>query len=187
MSRWRYIHLQTCVLFLLVGAYKMAPTALLAAERQEDIFRDISNEIIRGIDLTGRPAVQVGKLGRSLRYFQRVYSQSSGEKLRIAIWPYDENELPIPKEIAEEYNDRLLAQLQRLAGGRYNFIARNTLKVLIKDMDSLGTLDASGGNPINALMEKAGDIHFLISGKIRRERAQIVLTYNVISFRECIF
>ena len=156
----------------------MAPTALLAVEKQTDVFRIIAHEIIRGVDQTGRPVEKAGKRNKTSRYSQRAYNQFIGEKLRIAIWPYDGDELPIPKKAADEFNDRLLGQLQKLAGGRYNFVARETLKVLIADMNNVGALDAASGNPINALMKKAENIHFLISGKIRLDGPRVVLTYN---------
>ena len=79
---------------------------------------------------------------------------------------------------ADEFNDHVLFQLQELAGSRYDFVARETLSLLIDDMDNTGALDAAGGNPINALMKKAQNFDFLITGRIRRDSARVTLTYK---------
>ena len=166
--------------FVLVAIFAMAPAPLMAADKQAEAFREIAYEIISGIDKSGRPPKNAENLSKALSYFRRIYDESAGKKLRIAIWPFDGDEVPIPKAAADEFNDTLLAQLQKQAGGRYDFIARETLKVLIADMESTGALDAAAGNPINALMNKAGNIHILISGKIRLDGARVVLTYKAV-------
>ena len=153
---------------------------LLAAEKQEDVFRGIASEIVNGIGKSGWPPEHSGKLNSALTYFRRAYDQSRKKKLRIAIWPFDENEVPIPKAAADEFNDTLLGVLQKQAGSRYEFVARDTLKFLILDMQSTGALDAADGNPINALMKGAGSINILIIGKVRLDGARVVLTYKAV-------
>lgn len=164
----------------MVGMIFMVVSPVKAAENRDDTFREIAQEIIRGVDRSGRPAEHAGGLSHAMAYFRQAYEQAKDEKLRIAIWPFDGDEVPIPKPAADEFNDALLAQLQQQAGGRYNFIARETLKVLIADMESVGGLDAAAGNPINALMNKAGNIHILITGKLRLDGARVVLTYKAV-------
>jgi hypothetical protein len=161
-----------------VFAVTAAPASM--ADVKADIFREIASELIRGLDQSGRPPKNDANVSKALRYIRRAYDQMSGEKLRVAIWPFDGDEVPIPKASADEFNDTLLAQLQNLAGGRYSFIARETLKSLIADMESTGALDAAAGNPINALMKKAGNIHVLISGKLRLDGASVALTYRAV-------
>ena len=95
MFRWRHLGLWFSSLIPLALVCAVVPTALLAKDKQTDVFREIAHEIIKGIDQTGRPVEPTGKLDHALRYFQRAYYQSIGEKLRVAIWPYDEDELPI--------------------------------------------------------------------------------------------
>ena len=113
---------------------------------------------------------------------QQIKSQSNGtikRQVRVAIWPFQKDKIPIAKTIADNYNDRLLARLLKLNDGKIEFVARDALKTIIDDKFQTGALD-KGDQPIAALMENASNIDVLIQGKIRTVGKGISLAYKAV-------
>ena len=165
-------------MLILLGVCISTPSASIAKIDASEAFREMAYELIKGIDQTGGPVKEAGAVEKTIRALKKRFNQDPAKRLRIAVWPYEADKLPVSKDKADVFNDHLLGQLQKLAGSRYDFVARETLSSLIDDMDNTGALDAAGGNPINALMKKAQDLDFLITGRIRRDGARVTLTYK---------
>jgi len=165
-------------LLILFCVFVFTPSLSIAKIDESEAFREMAYELIKGIDRTGRPVKKAGAVEKTIWLLKKRFNQNSAKRLRIAVWPYEADKLPVSKDKADEFNDHLLVQLQDLAGGRYDFVARETLALLIDDMDNTGALDAAGGNPINALMKKAQNFDFLITGRMSRDSASVTLTYK---------
>jgi hypothetical protein len=103
----------------------------------------------------------------------------SGNTIKVAIIPFQKDKIPISKNIADGYNDRILSLLIKNKKGRIKFIARNGLGAIIDDQLQTGALDA-GDDPIDTLLARARDIDILIIGKIRSVERGILLDYKAI-------
>lgn len=113
-------------------------------------------------------------------YIDSLYTWSPFKKTRIALWPFRQQDIPVPKTVADEFNAAVLAQLIKQSGGRYEFVARDSLRTLIADMNETGALDAVGTNPITALMKNAQDISILIEGKLTLKNRRFSASYKAV-------
>ncbi|MBT5080608.1 MAG: DUF4384 domain-containing protein [Rhodospirillaceae bacterium] len=113
-------------------------------------------------------------------YLQKAYGYMRPKRTRIAVAPFEQDDIKIAKAVADDFNASLFAALIK-KGGRYDLMAREALKALIDDMQQTGAWEAADGNPINALLKNAGNIDVLIRGKIRVSGKTAVLTYTAIS------
>jgi len=116
----------------------------------------------------------------AINYFKKPYAYAAGPKLRLAIWPFREDRLPLPKEIADQFNVALLASLIDRSAGRYEFVAREALRNVIRDLQDTGGLDAGGSDPIALLMENARRVDILIQGRLRLDGGDIILSYKAV-------
>ena len=69
-----------------------------------------------------------------LRQYTGKISRSPLKKIRIALLPFQKNEIPLGKEIADQFNQTLLHGLMARGGKRYVFLAREDLKFIIDDL-----------------------------------------------------
>jgi len=99
---------------------------------------------------------------------------------RIAVWPFEGDDLPVPKAVAAEFNDRLEAGIARLSKGRLRLVARPALKTLIREIESRGEAgDATEARIADLLRNASVDI--LVIGKIRRDHDHVVLSYKALN------
>ena len=156
-------------------------TAAAAAQRIEDArrnaFRDMAGEIISGLDRTRVPDVNADK---ALAYLREAYNYVRRDRMRIAVAPFVQDDIKIAKAVADEFNASLFAALIREGGDRYDLMARQNLQALIDDMRQTGAWEAAAGNPINALLQNAGEVDVLIRGRIRLRGQTATLTYTAL-------
>jgi hypothetical protein len=142
-------------------------------------FQEMAQELISGID-RNRVETSAGKAQAKQSYLQKAYGYVRPKRMRIAVAPFEQDDIKIAKAVADDFNASLYAALIG-KGGRYDLMARGALKALIDDMQQTGAWEAADGNPINALLKNAGNIDVLIRGKIRVSRQNAILTYTAIS------
>ena len=65
-------------------------------------------ELIKGIDQTGGPVKEAGTVETTIRALKKRFNPNSAKRLRIAVWPYEADKLPITKDKADVFNDHLL-------------------------------------------------------------------------------
>lgn len=127
-------------------------------------FRSMATEIIDGIrnaDIATVPAA------------------SGYGRPTIAVQAFRGNEVPVPTEVANSWNRRLLAEMQRQARGQFQFVDRATLPALIRDIERSARSKAEKSERIDALKRNArADI--LITGAITLPGAAPVLSYQAI-------
>ncbi|MDP6875058.1 MAG: DUF4384 domain-containing protein [Alphaproteobacteria bacterium] len=150
-------------------------------EARRQAFQDIARQIVEGIDATRRSRRAAGGMDSAQAYLREAYDYVQAERLRIAVAPFEQDEIKIAKSVADEFNASLFAALIAKAGRRYDLMARAHLKALIDDMQQTGAWQAADGNPINALLENAGKVDVLIRGRIRVSGQDAVLTYTAIA------
>jgi hypothetical protein len=161
------------------------PMAAVANHKHQDddgrrhAFQDMAQEIISGID-RNRAETNVGKAQAKQSYLQKAYGYVRPKRMRLAVAPFEQNDIKIAKAVADDFNASLYAALIS-KGGRYDLMAREALKALIDDMQQTGAWEAADGNPINALLKNASNIDVLIRGKIRASGKTATLTYTAIS------
>lgn len=102
---------------------------------------------------------------------------------RIAVWPFEGDDLPVPKALAAEYNDRLEAGIARRARGRLQLVARPALKTLIREIESLGETDNVTEARIADLLRNAS-VDILVIGKMRRDGDSVVLSYKALNVED---
>lgn len=102
---------------------------------------------------------------------------------RIAVWPFEGDDLPVPKALAAEYNDRLEAAIARRSQGRLQLVARPALKTLIRDIENLGAADNVTEARISDLLRNAS-VDILVIGKMRRDHDHVVLSYKALNVED---
>lgn len=150
-----------------------------AFAQSQQIYDKFADQIISDLSASSRTRAPQSQSDQAVLYFKKTYASIYGKKQRIAIWPFQKNKIPIAKDIADGFNDHLLAALLRRAGGRFEFVARDTLKAIIDDLAQTGGLDA-GDDPIAALMERARDIDVLVTGRMRLTEQGLSLGYKAV-------
>ena len=97
----------------------------------------------------------------------------------IAIRSFAKNEPPIPAEVANAWNRRLLAELHRQARGQFEFVDMSAINALVQ------TIRASG-DPAGTKDDRIADLKaniradILVSGSITLARETPVLTYQAL-------
>ena len=162
----------------------LAPLAVTASESPRDAqhsaFRQMAHQIILGLDRTRRTELVGGRVDKALAYLRRAYDYVRSDQMRIAVVPFEQDDIKIAKAVADEYNASLFAALIEKAGSRYDLMARQHLTALIEDMQQTGVWEAADGNPINALLSNAGKVDVLIRGHIRLSGQTAVLRYTAL-------
>jgi hypothetical protein len=142
--------------------------SVMAQERSQSQFESFAEELLDGI---GSASVQdipaIGGYG----------------KPRIAVAPFKNTDKEIPPSIASEFNSRLLAELTRRGGGSYRFVARETLREIIRELDSIEELEARNNASVVDLMRNA-KVDILIVGALRNTGNSATISYKAVSVED---
>lgn len=132
-----------------------------AADR---MFSPIASEILSGI--------------RNAKA-SRIPATSGYGAPTIAIRSFAENEPPIPAEVANAWNRRLLAELHRQAQGQFEFVDMSAISALIRTIKASNAPAETRKNRIADLKANIrADI--LVSGSITLTRETPVLSYQAL-------
>ncbi len=123
------------------------PYAARAARAEREAFEAFAAELLEQIDDSDDTFLREGRLG-------------------IAIWPFSDKTSPLPAEVANEYNAKLLAALVRRGGARHRFVARETLGVLVEEVRELHGDEDELDAALSALL-KTAQADVLVVGKLR--------------------
>ena len=162
---WRFI----VAVVALAGSFVLAGPARAALVELEQIpFKAFAEELLAGIgaaNLSEIPAL--GGYG----------------KPRIAVLPFRADDKTVPAAVASEFNTRLTAELTRQGSGMYRFVARESLKSIIREIDTITELDPDKDDRVAALMRNAR-VDILIVGAIRRNGDAVALSYKAVSVED---
>jgi hypothetical protein len=159
---------------LLFGAAALTVVLLTGAGRaaaddpRQPAFRAIAKELLAGID------------GASL---EDIPAAGGYGKPRIAVAPFPAGESGIAPAVAAEFNSWLLAELTHQGGGSYRFVARDTLRSVIRDMDALSELEKDAGGAAARLLRNAR-VDILVVGALRRDGPAARLSYKAVSVED---
>ena len=108
---------------------------------------------------------------------------ADGARLKVAIWPFDEDDVPISSDLASEFNARLLAALIRAADRDFVFVEREELRTIIEEITQTSVFD-DVENPVAALVQSA-KVDALIIGSMRRlaDSDDVSLLYRAVRVR----
>ncbi len=159
-----------------IGAIAVVASTLLfigegratAMQLEQVPFRSFAHQLLNGIgaaDLSEIPAI--GGYG----------------KPRIAVLPFRVDTKIVPADIASEFNTRLMAELTRQGSSTYRFVARETLKSIIREIDTIAELDPNKDDRVAALMRNA-QVDILIVGTLRRRGGAVSLSYKAVSVED---
>jgi hypothetical protein len=95
-------------------------------------------------------------------------------KTRVAIWPFQERDIPVSSRIARDLNTNLLAALQREAKNKLTFVGRKELRALIADLEET---HQDMENPV-ATVSKSARVDVLVVGTITLDNRRIALSYK---------
>ena len=143
-------------IFAFVG-YALITTTVFANPKNSKPLLQMSLELVKGLDVSSRQPKNCDRMGSSLPFREKICANR--KKARIAIRPFQQDEIPLSKEVANEFNDRLLTYLINQTEGRYEFIAREELLAITSEIFEF----SNTRNPINALLKQVADIDVLIS------------------------
>lgn len=128
-------------------------------------FRAFAQELLAGIgasDLADIPAI--GGYG----------------KPRIAVLPFAADDEAVPKSVSGEFNTRLVAALTRQGNRNFRFVARDSLKAIIGEIDSIAELEPGADDRVADLLRNAR-VDILILGRLRKTDDGVVLSYKAVS------
>ena len=97
-------------------------------------------------------------------------------KTRVAIWPFQEKDIPISLNAAQAFNTALLANMKKAAGRGLVFVGRKELRTLMADLaESNPDLD----DPV-ALVASKAKVDVLIIGSLQLENGRALLSYKAL-------
>lgn len=140
----------------------LGPVAAAVSDRAVDA---LAGEILRGLNAADVDALPAG---------------SGYARPAIAIKAFADVGGPVAAADANYVNDRLMMALQRQAGGRFRFVARDAVGDLIADIDA--TVEASAERDAR-LRDLQANLRadILIRGAIRQTGRGAVLTYQAVA------
>lgn len=153
------------------------------ALRARDIFFSIilicysSTGVAQGIDRHFEDAID--NLARQIDATLNAQA-SQTSSLRVAIWPFEETDIPVSKALADELNARLLNRLLEAKRQNVVFVARRELKELVSDIHNRAPWNETRNNPVAALMQSTADVDILIIGAMRLHHQSIHLRYEIV-------
>jgi len=130
---------------------------------------------VRAQDSAGGSDFILGVLSDELLDGLKTAGLQNG-RTRVAIWPFQDREIPISSRTARELNSNLLAALQREAGKKLVFVGREELRALIADLEET---NQDLENPV-ATVSKSARVDVLIVGHISLENRRISLSYKAL-------
>ena len=111
---------------------------------------------------------------------QIATADSGGAALRLALLPFEPDDVPLTPPVAGELHAGMLAALVAVGQGRIELVARDSLAALIADLDRTDAGDAVPEDPALAVLRRARDIDLLALGRMRRVPGGVMLSYRAI-------
>jgi hypothetical protein len=173
----KYIKSAYVIAALLYGAAFLFAAAWNGAKAQnrhqtdQAPFEMFAEEILSGIRATDAADIPaVGGYG----------------KPRIAVVPFrfakakTKKKNRVNADMAREFNDRLLAALTKQGAGTFRFVARETLKSVIHEIDSISELEPDRDARVADLLRNA-KVDILVVGTLRKDGSSASLSYKAVS------
>ena len=130
----------------------------------------------QAIDAAAKQIVE--QILRSASVVDQIKGYVYGARPRVAIWPFDEENVPIAKDAADELIAIFTASFLNHAAGRIDVIGRTVIRDLMDDMRATGRLRSAHDNPSDALLKNAQKIDILIKGIVKPDGRDISLRFK---------
>jgi len=104
-------------------------------------------------------------------------------KPRIAVAPFKNPDNAVAPSVASEFNTRLLAELTRQGSRTYRFVARETLREIIRELDTIEELEPPNNSRVVDLLRNAR-VDILIVGALRKAGEAVTISYKAVSVED---
>ena len=128
-------------------------------------LQTLANELINGLDNYCRNPNKISISGNNFC--------SKNNKVRIALRPFSEEEIPIAQTVARKLNNEFLNNLLKISDNRFHFVTREELEKLEKEIYEFG-------GSIKKFWRKAGNVDILIVGKLEYKKPNVILSYKAL-------
>jgi TolB-like protein len=155
---------------LLIGLFAASPIGAALAEGVEKKNHQTPIEVLAGELLDGFK-------NRNVNLKERLLTHWKGD-LKVAVWPFDREPIPIPQKLAQSWNEELLNALVKGTPEGFRFVTRADLETLIKEVEGMD-LTGQIKNPVAAVAEKA-KVDILIIGKMLTDAGGVGLSYRAV-------
>jgi len=155
---------------VLIAVFVASPRSAALAEGVKKKNNQTAIEVLAGELLDGFKNRNVSFKGQLLARWRGDW--------KVAVWPFDREPIPIPRKLAQSWNEELLNALVKGAPKGYSFVTRTDLDTLIKEvegMDLMGQIK----NPVAAVAGKA-KVDILIIGKMLTDAGGVGLSYRAV-------
>ncbi len=109
---------------------------------------------------------------------ERFWGLIDAETPKIAIHPFDAEEIPFSLDEAQVYVDGFTRALVREAGDRYAIVGRKELGAVVSDINEMGTRSDSV-NPLGDLVKRARS-DLLAVGTLSLKNQKVILSYKLV-------
>lgn len=111
----RFRSTATAIIAAVMIFMSAGPAGAAEEFRPDDVFSALAAELLEGITAKGDS------------------TSTTGQGARIAIWPFEEDQIPVPTRLADSYNDSLLRALHKQAPERFLFLGRKDVAMTKQD------------------------------------------------------
>ncbi|GAB6051203.1 hypothetical protein JCM17960_00230 [Magnetospira thiophila] len=159
---------------MLICGVMIAVFAVLpgSAGADETPFEDFADELIATIqrNAVAQPSLPANPM------LQGMLFQAGFGQLSVAVWPFQGEDLPVPKTTADRWNEKLVAAMVRKKPAHMRMITRQHLKKLLLETQSITAFE-DVVNPTETLARNAA-VNFLIIGEVRAATGGVELAYK---------
>jgi hypothetical protein len=158
------------IVLVLIAVGVVSPARTTLAKEVEKKKNPTSIEVLAGEILDGLKRRTVGFKGNLKARWKGGW--------KVAVWPFDREPIPIPRKLAQSWNEELLDALVKGTPKGYTFVSRTDLETLIKEVEGMD-LTGQIKNPVAAVAGKA-KVDILIIGKMLTVAGGVNLSYRAV-------
>ncbi len=146
-------------------------------QEKQSVFAIMADKLLGKLEVRQPEPQKKGLISRLADRFKKPENIIKHGPPRVAIWPFDRAQIPVPKSLARSWNDLLLDALVSKSSGYLKFKTRTDtdFATLIKEVDGMN-ISGEIKNPVAAVVGKA-KVDILIIGKMLSGDGGVDLSY----------
>ena len=148
------------------------------AQETQSVFDIMADKLLGKLEVRQPEPQKKGLISQLADRFKKPKNIIKHGPPRVAIWPFDRAQIPVPKSLARSWNDLLLDALVSKSSGYLRFKTRTDIATLIKEVDGTN-ISGEIKNPVAAVVGKA-KVDILIIGKMLSGDGGVELSYMAV-------
>lgn len=152
------------VLFLFLSLMVL-PFNAYASDEEDASFDAMAKELLQKLENTAQWQMD--------KYLSMV---GMGEAKSVAVWPFKEDEIPVPKSVADRWTKLLESALVRHKQTTLRVVTRSNLATLVEEAQGMAAFE-DVGNPVSMLARNA-KVSALVIGTITPYKGGYKLSFN---------